>query len=375
MLCTIIKGPTFEDARNQLIQAQDGCSLVELRLDFFKDLNLDQLKKLRQEFPIPMIFTFRPVSQGGAFEGSEEERLEQIKKLSTLKPEYIDLEYNVPSSFAKNLKAENPETKVIVSFHDFEKMPPLTPVLEKLKKLDADLYKIAVMIHSSAEALSLLSFMKENQPNVVVMGMGPYGEITRILSPIFGGRFVYASLNQGLSTAPGQLTVKQLLTIYRYNNLRPSTAIYGLIGDPVDKSIGSIVHNAIMHKFNLSSVYVNFPIAKEQLAEFLNWAKKTGIAGLSVTTPLKEEIIPFLDEVDPRAEKEGVVNTLLFDKGRVKGFNTDEKGAIDALDRYEMYINQTVDQFKIWFGKRAPPTQIKPEIAKELLKNGYTPSV
>ena len=364
MLCAVLKGPTFEEARNQLVLAQDNCTLVELRLDFFEDLDLNELRKLRQEFRFPMIFTLRPISQGGSFKGSEEERLEKIRELSTLQPEYIDLEYTVNPTFVKKLRVENPQIHVIISFHDFEKTPPLSSVLEMLKKFEADLYKIAVMVHSSSEALSLLTFMRENQPNVLVMGMGPYGNVTRILSPLFGGRFVYASLDQELSTAPGQVSLKQLATLYHYNDLMPSTAIYGLIGDPVNKSLGYITHNAVMHEFKLPSVYVNFPVTKEELTVFIKEAKRAGLAGLSVTMPLKEDIIPLLNEIDSWAQMVGAVNTLHFNKGSIKGYNTDGKGALDAIEE-----KVKVKGKKIVFIGAGGATKA---VAKEALERGAT---
>ena len=111
-----------------------------------------------------------------------------------------------------------------------------------MHKLEADLYKIAAKIENSTDALQLLDFMRSNQ-NVLAMGMGSLGYITRILSPIFGGRFVYTALSQEESTAPGQMTVEDLRH-YRFEELHGSTGIYGLIGDPIDKSLSHISHNA-----------------------------------------------------------------------------------------------------------------------------------
>ena len=328
MICAVIKGPSFEQAHLQLAQAQKKCSLAELRLDFFHALDFNALANLKKAFALPMIFTLRVQSQGGAFQGTEEERRAAIKKLAALQPAYLDLEATLAPDFVKQLKSDNPGVKWIVSFHDFEKMAPLAPLLEQMQKLPADLYKIAVRVNSSAEALHLLEFMQAH-PKVLAMGMGPYGPMTRILSPRFGGAFVYASLSEEESTAPGQVAVDELK---RYGTT-PSAALYGLIGDPLDKSLSHISHNALMNALQLSSVYVKFPVALPQLSDFLKMARKIGIRGLSVTMPLKERVIEYLDEIDPWAKKVGAVNTLRFEEGRIKGFNTDGKGALNALDQ------------------------------------------
>lgn len=332
MLCAVIKGPTIEQVRDQLTQAKKGCSLVEMRLDFLKEITPNQIKLLREEFQIPMIFTLRPISQGGAYEKSEEERLRELNSFASLQPEYIDLEYSVKPSIFKELKEKYPETKLIVSYHDFEKMPPLLQILNQIKKIPADLYKIAVMLHSAAEALSVLIFMKEHPPNLLIMGMGPYGEVTRILAPIYGGKYVYASLDEGLSTAPGQVTVEQLHSIYHFENLNPNTRIYGLIGDPISKSIGYLSHNAVFNAFKLPAVYANFHVPLDQLKEFIPLAKQAGLSGLSVTMPLKEEVLSLVDEIETSAKDIGAINTLAISGGMIKGYNTDGKGAIDAIE-------------------------------------------
>lgn len=201
MLCTVIKGPTLDLASLQIEQAQKLSHLVELRLDIIQDWNIEQLKNLRKDFPIGMIFTLRPVSQGGMFSGPEEERLKLIEKLSEINPEYMDLEYSIPVQNVRKLKEQHPRITFILSFHDFEKMPPLDPVLEMMRKIPADLYKISVTLHSSSEALILLDFMKSHSAGVLAMGMGRFGYITRILSPLFGGKLVYASLDLQTGTA------------------------------------------------------------------------------------------------------------------------------------------------------------------------------
>src|ERR1700727_1109974 len=103
MLCIPIKGPSLEQARQQLEEAQKYCRLVELRLDLIKDWQLHQIKSLKDAFRLEMIFTLRAASQGGEFSSSEEERLGQLEQLSHLKPEYLDLEYTVPPQFVRQI--------------------------------------------------------------------------------------------------------------------------------------------------------------------------------------------------------------------------------------------------------------------------------
>lgn len=336
MLCAVVKGPSIKEAREQLTQIQEQCSLAELRLDYFNDYTLDDLKDLQKDFSLPLILTLRSKSQGGLYDGIDEERLLQIEKLASLKPAYIDVEYNSSKAFVSKLKTDYPETKIILSYHDFHGMPNLESILAQMKQCPADIYKMAVMLNSSCEALRLLQFMKEHQ-NVLAMGMGEYGKVTRVLSPIFGGAFVYCSIDDTLITAPGQLTAHELLNIYHYKTLNPSTKIFGLIGNPIDSSLGHIVHNAI-----IPGVYVKMPVHGDQLAEFMHWSRKIGLCGLSVTMPLKEDILQYLDEIDSWAKGIQAVNTVVFKDGTLKGYNTDGKGALDAIENKIIVKDKTL---------------------------------
>lgn len=318
MICCVIKGPNLEKVHEQLAQAKNLCSLVELRLDLFEATHVEEIRNLRKEFSIPMIFTSRSI--------------DQIMKLAHLQPEYIDIEHTVPEHVVEEIKAISPNTKIIISFHDFEKMPKFDDALKVMQKLKGDLYKMAFMLQSSVEALALLQFMKAHAPNVVAMGMGPFGESTRILGPIFGAPFVYACIDQESSTAPGQIPLKTLLEVYHFNKLKSSTGVFGLIGDPVSKSLSHFSHNAVMHDLHLDMVYNKFHVPPEHLADFISEAKKAGIRGLSVTMPLKEHIIPLIDAIDPWAKKVGAVNTLKFENGKITGYNTDGVGALDSIE-------------------------------------------
>ncbi len=332
MLCSVIKGPHFEQARQQLALAMKNSSIAELRLDLFEYIDLDLIKRLKYEFPIPMIFTLRSQMQGGNYTGSEEDRIKLIRELLLLNPEYIDLEYNISPSFIHEIREKNPNIKIITSYHDFEKMPPLENILKEMQKIPADFYKMAFMLHSSAEALELLYFMKQYSAKVIAIGMGPFGESTRILGPIFGAKIVYGSIDQESTTAPGQIPIKALSEIYNIEALDENTQLFGLLGENVSKSLAHFAHNKAFFEQNLPYVYVKFPVNQLQLADFLKTARRSNFKALSVTMPLKEVVIPLIDEIDPWAEKIGAVNTLKFENGKIKGYNTDGIGALDAIE-------------------------------------------
>lgn len=333
MICAVIKGPTIEAAYQQIEKALPYADVVELRLDCFGSLDENGLRKLKMAFSIPMIFTLRSKGQGGSYEGTENTRLEKIRALATLKPEFLDLESCIPVEFFEEMRTLHPDVKVICSYHDFISTPQDLPALYRsLKQKSASLYKIAVMAENSLDALRLLAWVKNEGEEIIAVSMGPYGQISRILAPIVGSQMTYAAINKGQETAPGQLLAKTLVELYRYHSLNPKTKIYGLIGDPVEGSVGHETHNTLMKACDLDALYLKIPVKPTELASFLSFAKQLNFSGLSVTMPLKEEVMQYLDEVDSEAKTIGAVNTLLFEDGKLSGCNTDGIGALEAVE-------------------------------------------
>jgi len=109
------------------------------------------------------------------------------------------------------------------------------------------------------------------------------------------------------------------------------TKLYGIFGNPVRHSLSPLMHNRAFDLAGINAAYVAFE--PRSIEEAVSSMKAIGIAGASVTIPFKIDVLPFLDSIDPLAEKIGSVNTLLNDNGRIKGFNTDGHGAVTALKK------------------------------------------
>jgi shikimate dehydrogenase len=107
------------------------------------------------------------------------------------------------------------------------------------------------------------------------------------------------------------------------------TRVYGIIGRPVEHSLSPAMHNAAFRELGLNAVYVAFPVTDPKQA--VAGLRGLNIRGVSVTIPFKEEIIPLLDEIDPKAARMGAVNTVVNCEGRLIGYNTDLLGAVTAL--------------------------------------------
>ena len=109
------------------------------------------------------------------------------------------------------------------------------------------------------------------------------------------------------------------------------TRLCGVIGDPIEHTMSPAMHNAAFAKMGLDYWYVPFRVRKEELRQAIDGMRGLNIRGLNVTIPHKVTVIPFLDELDPLAEKIGAVNTIANDGGVLTGYNTDATGFLQAL--------------------------------------------
>ena len=159
-----------------------------------------------------LIATCRPGGQ------SDEERKRLLMRAIASGAAFVDVEIESETVYREEIvaKARSHGCRVIVSHHNFERTPE-RPALEACVSAcfdaGADIAKIACMVRSSGENARLLSLLDTDR-KIVVVGMGERGRITRVLAPLLGSPFTYASFAEGKETADGQIdreTLQELL--------------------------------------------------------------------------------------------------------------------------------------------------------------------
>jgi 3-dehydroquinate dehydratase/shikimate dehydrogenase len=306
--------------------AEQGIRLVELRLDYIQG-NV-QVKRLLQERPCPVIVTCRRVVDGGRWEGSEEERLLVLRTAIVEGAEYVDLEDDIAAKVPRY-----GATKRIVSHHDFHKTPPdLAALHKRLASLDADIVKIATMANHPTDNLRMLDMVRASKVPTVGVCMGDIGMPTRVLSGRAGAPFTFATFHDDRVLAPGQIGWRQMRDVYRYDAIGPKTRVYGVVADPVAHSLSPVVHNAALAAEGIDAVYLPFRVPAEQIGEFLSGAGRWPLAGLSVTIPHKESVLPLTTLQDDLVKSIGAANTLTFKPAGVSASNTDATAAVESLE-------------------------------------------
>ncbi len=112
------------------------------------------------------------------------------------------------------------------------------------------------------------------------------------------------------------------------------TSVYGIIGYPVTHSLSPQMHNTAFRELGVDAVYKLFSVPPENLADFFSELrqKDSDIFGLNVTIPYKETVVPFMDSLNPFAQKAMAVNTVVISPQKaLTGINTDGPGFLTHL--------------------------------------------
>jgi 3-dehydroquinate dehydratase type I len=210
-ICASILPQTIDEAIRLVKKAREAkVNFIEIRLD---DLARNsKLEELTAHIEIPLIAADRSNK-------NEIERQATLLNAAKSGFAYVDTELSSPKlqNFVNQTKALG--TKCIVSFHDFGKTPStleLNRILEREVSSGADVCKIVTTANRMEDNLTLLQFIQAApvRKKPVCFAMGQLGKMSRLLSPIFGSFFTFASLERGAETAPGQMTVQELRTAY-----------------------------------------------------------------------------------------------------------------------------------------------------------------
>ncbi|TAN39359.1 MAG: shikimate dehydrogenase [Nitrospirae bacterium] len=109
------------------------------------------------------------------------------------------------------------------------------------------------------------------------------------------------------------------------------TKITGIFGYPVEHTLSPAMHNAAFEHLGLDYCYLPFLVRPEHLGKAVDGIRALSMAGVSITVPHKETVIPFLDQVSEEARFIGAVNTIVNSGGRLFGHNTDGRGFMRSL--------------------------------------------
>lgn len=311
-------------------------SFVELRLDMLENpadgpAVVDRVQ--RSLVSMLVLATCRRKEAAGEFTGSVGEQRMILEAAAAAGAQMLDVEIESAEQDPSVVAELREKARVVLSYHNFEKTPAMGPVLKRLQRYEADVYKIAAAALKPSDNLKLLGALKGVDFPLVVLGMGEPGLLTRVLSPSRGAAFTFAAPDGAKGTAPGQLSASEMRNNLQVHKRKAATRVFGVIADPVAHSLSPVLHNRAFRRRRVDACYLPFHITTEKLKDFFELVRRLPIDGLSVTIPHKQAVIDRLDSVDKLAEKIGAVNTVQLKKGKLHGANTDVAGVIVPLSK------------------------------------------
>ncbi len=290
--------------------------LVELRLDGLAPGELDVAGALADR-QLPVIVTCRPAWEGGAFNGSEADRLRILADAARLGAEFVDIEMDAeartPGVVAALAAGHRGQTRVVVSHHRFTPGVP-KDLAARVRVMRAcaealgtgSVTKIAITAERPRDCATLRRavFGEAMLADTIAIAMGPAGLLSRILPAKFSTAWTYAG-----AAAPGQLSVDALLHRFRVADTSASTRVFGIGGTPLTHSASPAMHRAAFAAAGIDAMFV--PVETGDAAELLELADALNFEGLSVTAPLKSRVFgrPHV-HVDAACREIGALNTL-----------------------------------------------------------------
>ena len=187
--------------------------LYEVRIDLIGNDWLEVIRKLKK----PWIACNRLTDEGGRWEGNETGRIAELLKAIELGADIIDIELRT-KNLDEVVRLIKKGAKCLLSFHDLAGTPPfdnLKRTIERQVAAGADICKVVTTASSFDDNLTVLQLITEfSELKIVSFAMGPLGSVSRVLCPLVGGHFTYASIEAGRESASGQITVRDLWKLY-----------------------------------------------------------------------------------------------------------------------------------------------------------------
>ena len=216
-ICVVITAKDTEEALQRLTEvASQGPDLIEVRFDYMESPGDPGI--IRDSTDLPLIATNRRRDQGGYTRMSEPDRVAAILDAVEAGFDYADLALNTPDLDDLGSRVKALGGSLVISHHDFQGTPSAEELRETMSRMaerGADVCKIIGTAQSPRDNLVYLGlFGSPREGGLVCFGMGRDGILSRVLSPLMGGEFTYASSHAGGESAPGQLTLAEMREIY-----------------------------------------------------------------------------------------------------------------------------------------------------------------
>jgi 3-dehydroquinate dehydratase type I len=217
-ICISILPKTNEEALSLIEKAEKAkADFIEVRLDCLETSR--NLKYLTKSTEIPLIATNKLKSEQGFFSGTQTQRQETLVNAAKNGFAYVDVDLSSQKHKETISQLKQLGAKPIASYHKFDgalSASEMEKILAEEIASGASVCKIITTATKAQDNLTALNFVASasSKAKLVCFCMGEQGKISRLLSPLFGAFFTFASLEVGSQTATGQMSISEMRTAY-----------------------------------------------------------------------------------------------------------------------------------------------------------------
>lgn len=325
MLCISVAPESRRLGKVDLFNAAPQCDLIEFRLDRLG--KEPDLKEMMDGIKKPILISCRRKEDGGAWDGTEEERLVQLRTAIIAGPAYVELELDIADKVPRF-----GSVKRVVSHTDLQRpLKDLEPIIQEAATAKADVIKFVGPTPTLDAAWPLLATVtKKRQIPVVGMGLGRAGVMFSLLAHKYGAPWTYAALERGLEALPGQVTVSELDEIYRWRDIGPQTKFVAVAGfGPNETNTVRVLNSAFArHQLPIRCLPLEIGLSDKihQMLDALH-------IGIIVANPqLSERALNLAEEVEESARKAQYADLVVKQADGWHAHNTSWKSVLRAVE-------------------------------------------
>lgn len=326
MICISVTPESRRLAKVDLLNASRNCDIIELCLD--KLIKAPDVGEMISDFKAkPIIVSCRRPQDGGAWEGTEDDRINLLRSAIVAGPAYVELDIDT----ARRVPRFG-EVKRVVSYTSLEKpLADVNSIFAQAAEVKADVVKFVWPTPAIEEAWPLLVAVskKSNLPTVGV-GLGRSGLTFSLLGQRYGSPWVYAALERGMEAHPDQPTVWDLHEIYGLDKVASGTRFVGISGfGPIEPRLARCLNTAFDE---VGAKLRCLPMTFRGIEKMESILKTLKINAVLIGPHHGLELMEFAKDAEESAQKTGYIDLLLNQPAGWHGYNTMARSAIRAIE-------------------------------------------
>ncbi len=336
MLCISINQESRRFALADMVNAGRFADLIEVRLDRFG--KAPDLGELLARKPKPLIMTCRRTDDGGAWDGSEEERLAILRQCVISKADYVELELDI----ADDVRRYGPSKRIIAYTNLQETPEDIIDIYDLARGKNPDVVKLVTLARTPEEAWPLVQILAKATVPTVIVGLGKANTMLALLGRKIGAPWIYAALERGMEAYPGQPTIDDLNAIYRVGEIQKSTRFLGIVGHgPRELALAACLNAA----FASAEMGIRcLPLEIGNLKTFRKLIDIVKLAGVIVDVPHQEAVLELDPTLHGAARTTKAVDLLVTKDDALHGFHKAAK----------VWVTRLADVLKSRFGGDKP---------------------